>query len=420
MDDHRTQDRIAELRRMAEQLARLVEVSITLNSTLNVEELLRFIIRTALELLECEAVSILLHDEKSGRLFFADSAGSDQEKLSKLSIPLEGSIAGTIFRENRPIILNDVMSDPRHYVQVSKYINFEPRNLLGVPMRIRDRVTGVLEALNKKEGGFTEADQDMLAVIASQAAVAIHNAHLLQALQVAYDDLNEADKLKTNFLALASHELRTPLGIIIGYASFLQDESHGELSEHAEHVLNAAMQMRSLVDAMTNLNMLRAKGLVLRTLVMPIQKVLRSACDEIRPLAEAKNQELLIVLPEKSIPVQADPERLATVFSNLLNNAIRFTPEGGRIMVGAQEQLGNVLVWVEDNGIGIPPGELKRIFQPFHQAEPHMTRRHGGLGIGLAIAQGLAEAHGGKMWAESEGQGKGACFKVSLPLAKTE
>ena len=106
-----------------------------------------------------------------------------------------------------------------------EHVDFEVHNILGVPMRIKDKPTGVLEALNKRDGNFDESDADILSVIASQAAVAINNARLVKALQDAYDELRAADQLKTNFLALASHELRTPLGVIIGYATFLQEES---------------------------------------------------------------------------------------------------------------------------------------------------------------------------------------------------
>jgi GAF domain-containing protein len=214
-----------ELRYIAEQLARLIEVSVTLNSTLNLDELLKFIIHSATEILDCESVSILLYDEKKARLVFAAASGSDPKKLAETPVPLDNSLAGTIFRENKAISLSDVSQDARHYQMVSKHVNFEVKNLLGVPMRIKDKPTGVIEALNKRDGSFDEGDADILAVIASQAAVAIHNARLVKALQDAYNELHAADQLKANFLALASHELRTPLGIIIGYATFLQQTS---------------------------------------------------------------------------------------------------------------------------------------------------------------------------------------------------
>jgi signal transduction histidine kinase len=405
---------------MAEQLARLIEVSITLNSTLNLDDLLQFIIETAADLLDCESVSILLYDEKHARLVFAAATGSDPKRLAEIPVPLDSSLAGEVFLENKPIILSDVSLNSRHYGSVSKHVNFEVHNLLGVPMRVRDRPTGVLEALNKRKGTFDEADADILSVIASQAAVAVHNARLVKALRDAYNEISAADHLKTNFLALASHELRTPLGIIIGYASFLQEESAGELSDHAKQVLNAAMQMRALVDAMTNLNMLRSREMVMHRLVVPIQQILRSAFGEVKTLAEAKSQQVIMNLPEQPLPVKCDPEKLTSAFVNLLDNAVRFTPEGGHIGVSAILQAGgDLLVSVQDSGIGIPPDDLKKVFNEFYQVEPHTTRKYGGMGIGLPIAKGLVEAHGGKLWAESEGAGKGSTFKVLLPRIST-
>jgi len=409
-----------DLRSMAEQLARLIEVSLTLNSTLNLDELLQFIIRTATEILDCESVSILLYDEKRKRLVFAAASGSDSKRLSDTPVPLDSSLAGTIFRENKIISLSDVQNDPLHYAMVSKNIGFEVHNILGVPMRIKDKPTGVLEAVNKRGGNFDESDADILSVIASQAAVAIHNARLVKALQDAYNELRAADQLKANFLALASHELRTPLGVIIGYASFLQAESRGELSDHAKQVLNSAMQMRVLVDAMTNLNMLRSKDMVMHRLVVPVQQILRGAYEEVKRLADAKGQKVILDLPDNPIPVKCDPDKLGSAFVNLLDNAVRFTPEGGKITIGAKAQPGGeVLAWVEDTGKGIAEGDLKKIFQEFYQIEPHTTRKHGGMGIGLSIAKGLVEAHGGKIWAESHGPGKGATIKVLLRFLST-
>ena len=409
-----------DLRYMAEQLARLIEVSVRLNSTLNLDELLQFIIRSAAEILDCESVSILLYDEKRKQLVFAAATGSDSKQLVETLVPLDNSLAGTIFRENKIISLSDVQHDARHYTYVSKHFNLEVKTLLGVPMRIKDKPTGVLEALNKRGGTFDESDADILAVIASQAAVAINNARLVKALQDAYNELHAVDQVKTNFLALASHELRTPLGVIIGYATFLQEESPGELSDHAKQVLNAAMRMRTLVDAMTNLDMLRSKDMVMHHLVVPIQQILLSSYNETKKLADAKNQKVTFNLPEKPIPVKCDPQKLTSAFVNVLDNAVRFTPEGGQITVGTTLQPeSQVLVWVQDTGMGIPPADFKKIFNGFYQIEPHTTRKHGGMGIGLAIAKGLVEAHSGKIWAESPGLGKGSTFKVLLPFLTT-
>jgi len=408
----------SELQQTVRQLARLVEISVTLNSTLDPNQLLRFIIKTAAELLDCEATSILLFDEKRGELIFAASSGSDPEKLAQIPVPLEGSIAGTIFTENRPLVINEVEKDPRHYGQVGEQIQFRPRSLLCVPMRIQERVTGVLEALNKNSGDFNDADKKILSVIASQAAGAIHNARLVQELQRAYDELSRADKLKNDFMAIASHELRTPLGVILGYASFLQEEAQGEMSEHASAVLNSAIKMRTLIEDMTNMTLLQMGDVELDLTLLPLQQAVQSACNEIASTAEAKNQHLEMRLPVRDIYIKADKAKIERVLVNLLNNAVRFTPDNGSITVSARHTQQDAIVEIKDTGMGIPSGELEKIFRDFYQVEDYMTRRFGGLGLGLAIARGITELHGGKIVAESEGKDKGALFRVILPIYK--
>jgi K+-sensing histidine kinase KdpD len=402
----------------SKQLARLMEVSLTLNSTLNLDEILNHLLASASDMLDCEAASILLYDEKRNRLIFAASTGSDPGELAKIPVPLDGSLAGTIFREEKPIIINDVEQDPRHFAPVSEQVEFKTKSLLGVPMRIRDKGVGVLEALNKRKGLFTPADERLLSALASQAATAIHNARLIQALRSAYENISETDRLKNNFLALASHELRTPLGIIIGYASFLQEEA-GEVSEHAERVLAAASQMRSVIEAMTSLHLLQAKGLTFKLRVVPVQQVLNAAYAEMRQIAEEMRHLVTFDLPIQSLLVTADPEKLAPAFVNILNNAVRFTPPGGQINISARQKSGNVQVSIQDSGIGIAPDQLTKIFQEFYQVEPHTTRKFGGLGIGLTIAKGLIETQGGRIWAESEGLNKGTTIQILLPPAGT-
>jgi signal transduction histidine kinase len=407
--------KLRDLEGRQNQLLRLVELSVILNSTLDLDELLQQITTTATELLDCEASSILLFDEKNPRLYFAAATGSDPAELAKIPVPIEGSLAGTIFRTNQPMILNDVEQDPRHFSLVSDKVKFKTRNLLGVPMPIKDRTMGVLEAINKRDGEFTERDVAILSVTAAHAAIAINNARLLRQTQQALEKVRETNSIKSNFLALASHELRTPLGIIIGYATFLQQDAQGELSDHAQQVLNAAAQMRSLLDQMNNLTLLQADEMQLRPQKISIQDVLNFACDEIKYFAARRNLGLTYAFGEDPIYVNVDQEKTTLAFVNLLNNAIRFSPEGSEIVIGATQQGDKVLAWVQDKGIGIPVDKLQKVFEEFYQIEPPNTRHYGGLGIGLTIAKGLLEVQGGKIWAESEGPGQGSTFKVLLP-----
>jgi signal transduction histidine kinase len=405
-----------ELREIVIRLSRMVEVSVTLNSTLDLDRLLQFIIGTAADLVESEAASVMLVDENTHELFFAAATGSDPRELAGIPVPLEGSIAGTIVREDRPLIINDVTADPRHFRQVGEKTGFQVRSLIGVPMRIRERVLGVLEAVNKRQGVFNEADLQSLSIIASLAAVAIENARLVRALQSAYDELGKLDKLKSDFIAVASHELRTPLGVILGYAAILKEEAAGESSGHAAAVLNSALRMRSLIEDMTNMNLLQVGSAAIQLELRPIQPVVRSAYDEVVEIIQAKGLRYGLVMPEAPLPVMADPSKLGMALTNLFNNAIRFTPSGGTVDVEVERRGAEVWVRVHDTGRGIPAAELERIFDQFYQVEDHMTRRHGGMGLGLAIVKAIARGHGGRVWAESAGLDQGATMTIALPI----
>ena len=413
----RTTGQLRDLEGRHQQLLRLVGLSVTLNSTLDLDALLQLITATATELLDCEAASILLYDEKNPRLYFAAATGSDPAQLAEIPVPIENSLAGTIFRTNRHIILNDAEQDPRHYSMVSDHIKFKVKTLLGVPMPIRDRIVGVLEAVNKHNGVFDERDATLLSVTAAHAAIAINNARLLRATQQALEKVKEANQLKSNFLSLASYELRTPLGIIIGYSTFLKEDAQGQLSDHATQVLTAAGQMRSILDEMNNLAMLKSDEMVLKPQRVPMQDVLVYACDGINEIASTRDQKLVFVFPDEPFHVNVDIDKTSLAFVNILDNAIRFSPQGSDITIGTIRQGSHVMAWVQDRGIGIPVDKLQKIFEEFYQIEPPNTRQYGGLGIGLTIAKGLIEAQEGKIWAESEGAGSGSTFKVLLPVA---
>jgi len=410
---------LLESQKTIDRLQRLVELSGSLNSTLKLDELLDMIIHTATDILDCEAGSILLYDEKSDNLFFAAASGGDIKQLSKIPVPIYDSLAGTIFRDDKPIIINVVENDPRHNKEASSKVGLQPEALLGVPLKIRERKIGVLEVLNKRDGLFSKDDAATLAIVASHAAVGIHNAQLVQALKEAYDEVSKADRLKSNFLAVASHELRTPLGIIIGYASFLREEAAGDASEHAEQVLSAALKMRSLLEDMNNLTMLEtadASTLLPRNIV--VQELLEKAAQEIQEMAKVKEQIIRFEFPEEELRTLLDAKKLIAALSNLLHNAVRFSPKNETITLGAKQDGVQLLCWVKDNGIGIAEDQLEAIFDKFYQVESPNVRNYGGMGIGLTIAQGLIEAQGGKLWAESEGEGKGSTFKISLPFRK--
>ena len=190
--------------------------------------------------------------------------------------------------------------------------------------------------------------------------------------------------------------------------------STDEATSHVNHVLGAVSQMRSVLDQMNNLTLLQADEMEMRQMRISIQSVLNFAIDEIKYSAARRDMLLSLNFPDDPIYVNVDPEKTALAFVNLLNNAIRFSAEGSEIIIGASVQGKEILVWVQDHGIGIPVDKLQKVFEEFYQIEPPHTRRYGGLGIGLTIAKGLIEAQDGSIWAESEGEGQGSVFKVKL------
>lgn len=405
------------LRELVYQRSKLVEISLTLNSTLQPDRLPQLIIKMATDLLRSERASILLLDENTHDLYFAAATGADPKELRNIPVPMDGSIAGTIYRKNEPLIINEVAKDPRHFSQVDAKTQLETRSLIGVPMSIRNEVIGVLEALNKRKGDFTQDDIRTLEIIASTAAVAINNARLLDALKRAYEELGRLDRMKTDFISIASHELRTPLGVILGYAALLKEEAGGESSEHAETVLNQALRMRSLIEDMTNINTMKVGSKELDLQEQPLQSPAQAAKEEVAALIQAKGQVLTSNLPPEALPAKIDAPKVTMALINLLNNAMRFTPAKGRIELNLEKHGSEGWLRVVDTGMGIPGDQVDKIFDQFYQVENHMTRRHEGMGLGLSIVKAIAEAHAGRVWAESPGVDQGATFTIALPLS---
>ena len=413
-----TQDELTRLRQMVVRLSRLVEISVTLNSTLDLDRLLQFIVRSAADLVESEAASILLVGDKTRDLYIAAATDAAPETLQKTPVPKEGSIAGTVFREDRPLILNELGAAGQRYPETGEGERFSVRSLIGVPLRIRDDVTGVLEAVNKRQGIFDEADLLTLTNIASLAAVAISNARQLEALNRAYDALGNLDQLKTDFIAIASHELRTPLGLILGNASLLKELSGEDVSEYADAVLNSAMRMRVLIEDMTNLNMLQAGSANLVLSKRPLQHIVQLVYEEALELVAAREQTIKLSLPPETLEAMVDEQKITMALTNLLNNAIRFTPKERELRLTLEQHGHEAWLRVHDDGIGLVPDELETVFDSFYQVEDHLTRQHDGLGLGLPIVKAIAESHGGRVWVESEGPDQGATFTIALPLVQ--
>lgn len=399
------------------QYARLVEASRVLNSTSELDELLGFIVSEAAALTGSEAASVLLLDPKTRQLRFMATSDQTHAELRDVPVPLHQSVAGTVFRENEPLIIDDVSSDKRWNAQADEVMDFHTSCILGVPMHDASaRPVGVLEALNKRNGTFDEVDVEMLSTLADLAGVAVERARLIGELRHANRQLNELDQLKSKFVAIASHELRTPLSIILAYVSGLRDQiSNPKAASQLDHVLKAAVRLRSLIQDMLNLQYVETGEPRLYVETFDLNQVVQGAVEERQDTAQAKRQRIEVQLPEVPMRVRGDRGAMDVVVGNLLNNATKFTPEGGTIGVAVEEHGDEVWLRVRDSGIGIPVDKLELIFNRFYQIEPHLRRSHEGLGLGLAVARDLLEAQHGRIWATSDA-GEGSEFFVALPL----
>jgi signal transduction histidine kinase/CheY-like chemotaxis protein len=273
---------------------------------------------------------------------------------------------------------------------------------------------------------FTERAERLVVGIAAQAAIAIDNARLfeeradlLERERAARTQAEKMSELKDEFLATLSHELRTPLGAVLGWAQVIRARPTMGMDElqRAVEVIerNARAQTRLIEDL---LDMSRITSGQIRLDVQPVQPAsfIEAALETVRPAADAKGIRLEKVLDPNAGPISGDPGRLQQVIWNLLSNAIKFTEKGGKVQVVLERVNSHIEISVADTGIGIRPEFLAHVFDRFRQADGSTTRRHGGLGLGLAIARHLTELHGGAIWAKSAGEGRGASFTIHLPL----
>ncbi|HEY7213457.1 MAG TPA: HAMP domain-containing sensor histidine kinase, partial [Thermoanaerobaculia bacterium] len=234
------------------------------------------------------------------------------------------------------------------------------------------------------------------------------------------EELSRANRLKDEFLATLSHELRHPLGVILSYAEILAGDAEAlrlpVVRKAAETIRRNVHTQERLIADLLDLSRLQTGKLAIQRQPVQLAPLLAEVAEAVRAEMDLKRIELRLEEAEEPLAVEADPMRVQQVLWNLLQNAVKFTPEGGRVTARLQRAGGEARLSVEDTGEGLEPGLLPNLFQMFRQADSRASSRHGGLGIGLALVRQLVELHGGRVQAESEGPGRGARFTVWLPL----
>jgi signal transduction histidine kinase/CheY-like chemotaxis protein len=411
-----------KLREQTDIVQTINRIGRVLSAELDLKKLVQAVTDAATELSGARFGSFFYNvlDESGASYMLYTLSGVPIEHFSNFPMPRATDLFGPTFRGEGTILIDDVKKDPR-YGKNSPYFGMPSGHLpvtsyLAVPVISRTgEVLGGLFFGHPEPGIFKERHARIIEGLAAQAAIAMDNAQL-------YRDAQEASRAKDEFLAVVSHELRTPLNAILGWsrmlrASKLDEATHERALETIER--NAKAQSQLINDLLDVSRIISGK---LRLELRPIDlgSVIKTALQTARPSVDAKDLRLEVMLDPGAGLVSGDPDRLQQVVWNLLSNAVRFTPRGGRVQVRLERINSHVEMIVSDTGVGISPEFLPFVFDRFRQADSSYTRKHGGLGLGLAIVRHLIEMHGGTVHVYSAGEGQGTTFTVKVPLMIVE
>jgi signal transduction histidine kinase len=289
-----------------------------------------------------------------------------------------------------------------------------------VPLLREDRLLGGLVVNRKRAGEFAPEVVELLKTFATQSALAIQNARLYREIEVKSRELELASRHKSEFLANMSHELRTPLNAIIGFSEVLSERLFGEINEkQAEYIsdiLQSGQHLLSLINDILDLSKIEAGRMELELSDFNLPSTIEQTVVLVRERALRRGITLGRMVDERLGPIRADERKVKQVLLNLLSNALKFTPEGGKIDVRAAVNDGVVEISVTDTGIGISPEDQEAVFEEFRQVGT-ASKKVEGTGLGLAISRKFIELHGGKIWVTSQ-VGTGSTFAFTLPLQR--
>jgi GAF domain-containing protein/anti-sigma regulatory factor (Ser/Thr protein kinase) len=409
-----TNRRLAETRLLQEMMQAAA-------STLDFDQVLTRTIETLRRTLDVDYLGFaLLDDSGTAMIPHPSMIGFPTPPEGYLRLPLNESIIGRVYQTGEPLLTADVSQIPYYFEVIS-----EIRSELAVPVRVGDKVVGVLNVESHALAAFDEDDLHLFTAIAAQLGVVLENTRLYQTLQErteelsqAYEELKELDRLRTELVQNVGHELRTPLTLVQGYVELLLAGDLGHISDSQWAALQIVHERTdTLVRLIHNLTMLQTMP---RETLMPVSvsvvEVVRHALTGFRHFADKVGVALREELPSELPPVMGDQEQLELAFSHLVDNAVKFSPDGGTITLRAWADKAWVYVSVADEGIGIAPDHLDNIFERFYQVDGTPRRRFGGMGIGLAVVWEIVEAHGGTVNVESKPE-KGSTFTVALARA---
>jgi len=363
------------------------------------------------------AVILLLDETEPDTLVARAAVGLEAEVERGVRVSLGYGFAGRVAAERRPLVLGDL----DHTSVVNPLLREKGLGaLLGVPLLVEGRVLGVLHVGTLHPHRFDAEDVDLVQLVADRVALAVEQQRLHAAAVAAEAQVRARD----TFLSVAAHELRTPVTALKASAQLMQRQQErgvldqARLDEHIARLNTAANRLAALTTDLLDVARLRTGQLPLALAPVNLAGLVGEMVARMRETLEGRRQVTLAVA-EGVVPVVADAARLEQVLTNLLDNAAKYSPESSPIAVTVRPAAGGVQISVRDEGIGLPPGSTDLIFEPFGRAPNATARRLPGLGLGLYICRSIVTRHGGQLWAESAGDGRGTTFHVWLPAGAT-
>lgn len=417
-DDDAAQHMETALRRRSVQLRELARIAVGLNSAHDVPSVLNILTEGARAVIGAhQCVTNHKLDSDWSRSVNVVSLSDKYAPWHDYDADIDGSgIYSLVARSNEPLRLthDELLRHPtfRHF---GKHADDHPplRGLLIAPLIGRDgRNLGVVQLSDKLEGDFTADDESILVQLAQMASVAVESA-------LVFGDLRLADHRKDHFLATLAHELRNPLSPLTAAAQLLAADPSdaAQTAELAAMMSRQLDQLRRLIDDLLDVSRISSGKLMLRRQPVLLAEIVAAAVDSARPLMQSARHQFDVRVDDDRLVVFGDKVRLAQIVGNLLVNAAKYTPSGGHVELAVSATDRHAQIRIADDGIGIAPEMLGKIFGLFTQVDSSNTRAQGGLGIGLTLAKTLVELHGGTIAAESRGPAQGSAFTVTLPLA---
>ncbi len=415
--------RTHDLTRSVGELRALGEVGQAISSTLDLQAVLRTIVARATQLSGTDAGVIYEYDEQ--REVFLPRATEHLEAAiveTMLATPVrkgEGA-TGQLAQVHEPIQLPDILAAPAESRVRGALVGAGYRALLAVPLVREDHLLGGLTVIRKATGEFTPEVIDLMQTFATQSALAIQNARLFLEIEDKSRQLEAASQHKSEFLANMSHELRTPLNAIIGFSEVLTERMFGELNEKQDEYLKdiyaSGQHLLSLINDILDLSKIEAGRMELEPTDFDLPGAIENALILVRERAGRRGIALGRTIDERVGMIRGDERKVKQVLLNLLSNALKFTPEGGRIDVRATVNEGLVEVSVIDTGVGIAPEDQEAVFEEFRQVGT-ADKKVEGTGLGLALSRKFIELHGGRIWVKSQ-VGTGSTFTFTLPVRR--